>query len=119
MATVDIRVLREALGDDPVRIADVLATYRTSLTAAAQDLHRAVADRDGMAVQAAAHRLKSPSFAVGANGLGNICVAMETAALALDWPRVEALAGALRGTTPEVLACIRLLLDGSPDSENA
>jgi HPt (histidine-containing phosphotransfer) domain-containing protein len=79
---VNLRVLEELVGDDPLVIADLLQEFRKS----AQDSKAALAHGASSAavdeVANAAHRLKSSARAIGAERLGDACAEIEQAAQA-------------------------------------
>jgi HPt (histidine-containing phosphotransfer) domain-containing protein len=52
------------------------------------------------------HKLKSSSRAVGANALSDLCLALETAGQAEDWPTIENITPRLRRHMNEVAAYV-------------
>jgi len=77
--SVDIRVLKALVGEDPAVLHDVLQDFMTSKTRIAADLRAASAAGLPMVARAAAHKLKSSARAVGALVLGEMCEALERA----------------------------------------
>jgi CheY-like chemotaxis protein/HPt (histidine-containing phosphotransfer) domain-containing protein len=82
--SVDISVLRNLVGDDPVVLREVLRDFRASAERTAGDLRAACAAGHAMVAGAAAHKLKSSARAVGALALGALCADIERAGNAGD-----------------------------------
>jgi HPt (histidine-containing phosphotransfer) domain-containing protein len=59
-------------------LPQLLRTYRAQATIQIEDLRAAAAREDAEAVRIIAHTLKSASFSVGANGIGELCAQLET-----------------------------------------
>jgi PAS domain S-box-containing protein len=94
---VDLRVLASLVGDDPVVIHDLLQDFHTSAAKIAAELLSSCTAGETAATGAAAHKLKSSAFSVGAQALGELCVEIEQAgkagqidALSALLPRFEA-----------------------------
>ncbi|ABM02340.1 multi-sensor histidine kinase with CHASE and PAS/PAC sensory domains [Psychromonas ingrahamii 37] len=79
---VDVSVLTALVGDDPEIIKDFLQHFNDSATMIATELTTACANGEVVQAQAAAHKLKSSSRAVGAMVLGELCEEIELAAKA-------------------------------------
>ncbi|HTD92117.1 MAG TPA: Hpt domain-containing protein, partial [Burkholderiales bacterium] len=93
---VDIRVLKELVGDNPAVIRELLREFRISAGTVAVELRAAYATGQITAIVAAAHKLKSPALAVGAIALAELCSKIEDEskageidALAVLLPRFE------------------------------
>ncbi|MEO6185052.1 MAG: PAS domain S-box protein [Steroidobacteraceae bacterium] len=78
-APADLAVLRSLVGGDPATTASMLKTYRTGARQLRAELTRAASALDTGAAFAAAHRLKSNAYAIGAKRLGDLCMEIETA----------------------------------------
>lgn len=76
---VDVRILEELVGDDPVVIQELLGDFRTSATLIARALAAACENGEPARAGEQAHKLKSSARAVGALALGELCEAMEAA----------------------------------------
>jgi CheY-like chemotaxis protein/HPt (histidine-containing phosphotransfer) domain-containing protein len=94
---VDLRVLASLVGDDPAVINELLQDFQTSTAKIAAELLSACTAGEMAATGAAAHKLKSSAFSVGAQALGELCVEIEQAgkagqidALSALLPRFEA-----------------------------
>ena len=94
---VDLRVLASLVGDDPAVINELLQDFQTSTAKIAAELLSACTAGEMAATGAAAHKLKSSAFSVGAQALGELCVEIEQAgkagqidALTALLPRFEA-----------------------------
>ncbi|MGS5087888.1 PAS domain S-box protein [Hydrogenophaga sp. A37] len=83
---VDISVLSGLLGDDPLVVQEVLATFRASTTGAALAMAQAHAGGEGSTLFQAAHKLKSAARAVGAVRLSQICADIEAVAATRQTP---------------------------------
>lgn len=94
---VDVRVIASLVGDDPAVIHELLQHFQTSTIKIAAELQAAYAAGETAAAGAAAHKLKSSAFSVGAQALGELCAKIEQAgkagqidALSMLLPRFEA-----------------------------
>ncbi len=95
---LQVSVLEQLVGDDPVAVLEVLADFQQSARQLAAEM---VAARDAgrlPQVGAAAHKLKSSSRSVGALPLGELCASLEDAArradsemMAQHFPRFESM----------------------------
>jgi CheY-like chemotaxis protein/HPt (histidine-containing phosphotransfer) domain-containing protein len=83
---VDPGALARTVGDDPVVLADFMASFARSANDAATGLEAALAAGDLGQVGSIAHQLKSSSRAVGAARLGDLCNDLEVAAAKADDP---------------------------------
>ena len=63
-------------------LPQLLRTYREQATNQIQDLRAAAAKEDAETIRVIAHTLKSASFSIGANGIGELCAQLETNARA-------------------------------------
>jgi CheY-like chemotaxis protein/HPt (histidine-containing phosphotransfer) domain-containing protein len=77
----DSTVLRGLIGDDHAVVQSFLADYVLSARKLAEDIRHAAKRQDSAKVAACAHKLKSSSRSVGALALGDVCAALENAAL--------------------------------------
>ena len=72
------------------------------------EIDSAFAARDAAAIGAAAHKLKSSSRSVGAEGLADLCADLEKAGKAEDWELIEnhhpKLASSIEAVTSEIEA---------------
>ena len=94
---VDLRVFASLVGDDPAVIHELLQDFQTSAAKIAAELLAACTAGETAATGAAAHKLKSSAFSVGAQALGELCAEIEQAgkagqidALSALLPRFEA-----------------------------
>jgi CheY-like chemotaxis protein len=80
-APVDLRVLRELVGEEPQVIAGVLTAFRTSAALSASAMAQSAGEGGGgaRAVADAAHTLKSGARSIGAHALGQTCADIEQA----------------------------------------
>jgi len=86
---VEPQFLRETFGDDDELIKEILMDFVQPARDTAGEIDTAFAARDATAVGAAAHKLKSSSRSVGAEGLADLCADLEKAGKAGDWPSIE------------------------------
>jgi PAS domain S-box-containing protein len=93
---VDINVLKTLIGEDAALLSGFLQDFRTSAAKIAVELRAACIANQAASAAAAAHKLKSSAYAVGAIALGDLCAAIETEgrasefeALAILLPRFE------------------------------
>lgn len=61
-------------------LPQLLRTYRDDAKAQIERIRAAVGTNDLPAVVSSTHSLKSASFSIGADGIGNLCAGMEAAA---------------------------------------
>jgi HPt (histidine-containing phosphotransfer) domain-containing protein len=59
-------------------LPQLLRTYREHATTQIEDLRAAAASEDAEAIRKIAHALKSSSYSIGANGIGELCGKLET-----------------------------------------
>ncbi len=78
-AAVNLDVLEELVGNDPVVICDLLQGFHDSAGRAVELLKAACSVGDMAATVEQAHRLKSSARTVGALGLGGLCEQIEIA----------------------------------------
>lgn len=76
---VDVTVLAELIGEDPVQIAVLLGKFRESAREIGRELREACAERAAERVAFAAHTLKSSAKAMGARTLADLCIELERA----------------------------------------
>jgi len=86
---VEPQFLRETFGDDDELIKEILLDFVQPARDTVGEIDTAFAARDATAVGAAAHKLKSSSRSVGAEGLADLCADLEKAGKAGDWPTIE------------------------------
>lgn len=89
-APIDARKLKDIFGDDDATFKDVMGSFVAPTERVVDELMVAYAARDAAGVRAAAHSLKSSSRAVGANALGDMGDALETAGDAQNWDEIDA-----------------------------
>ena len=77
---VDLQVLMECVGDDPVIVAEVLRAFRKSAAEASAEISNAVRAGSMHGVADAAHRLKAAARSIGGSRLGQLCADIEHAA---------------------------------------
>jgi PAS domain S-box-containing protein len=77
----DAAVLPSLIGDDSAVLQSFLRDYLVSARKLAAEIRHAVTHEDSHKVAACAHKLKASSRAVGALALGDVCAALENAAL--------------------------------------
>ncbi len=74
---IDLDVLAEFVGDDPVVIADMVQAFRQSAAQSSAELEQALNAGSMQAVADAAHKLKSSARAIGGTRLGQLCADIE------------------------------------------
>lgn len=88
---VDVRVLKELVGDDPDVVREFLRDFCRSAAKIADELRAGCTSGQLSAASGAAHKLKSSAYAVGAHGLGALCAAIEEVSKVDDSHAVAAL----------------------------
>ena len=83
-AALDIDLLTDLIGHDPIVIGEFLVAFKLSAAIITRELKSACVNHQAMLVAECAHKLKSASYAVGAQTLGRLCAAIETACHAND-----------------------------------
>jgi HPt (histidine-containing phosphotransfer) domain-containing protein len=63
-------------------LPQLLRTYREQAVTQIEDLRTAAAKEDAEAIRLIAHTLKSASYSIGANGIGELCSQLESNARA-------------------------------------
>jgi len=100
---VRLAVLTELIGDEPDAMREILAVYLHSSRETADELRHAITAGDTAKLEAAAHRLKSPSLAIGADDLGKTCALLEAAAHAGRLEEVRTLARSFEAAYADVV----------------
>lgn len=77
--TLDLDVLKAAVGDEPDVLADFLVDFRQVAASTLEMLHSALHAGDARSIANLAHRLKSSAGAVGAKALGELSARLESA----------------------------------------
>lgn len=103
---LDLSVLRDTLGEKAGNYRPVLSVFLQSTPANAGEIQQALARRDGDALHAAAHRLKSAARAIGARPLATICQLLEVGCYHDDWDKVGKLTNQLASTITQVEAAV-------------
>ncbi|MHB1677118.1 MAG: ATP-binding protein [Sulfuriferula sp.] len=75
--SVDVRVLKALIGDDPMAVREFLHDFLISATRIAAELRIACVAGQATVIGAAAHKLKSSARSVGALALGDLCDELE------------------------------------------
>ncbi|MCW9015122.1 MAG: ATP-binding protein [Gammaproteobacteria bacterium] len=81
---LDINVLKNMVGDDPVILNDFLKSYVDSLNQYANEINDAFITGEIKKIASVAHKLKSSSYAVGAQTMGDSCKELEDAGKVAD-----------------------------------
>lgn len=76
-AVIDIRVLQELVGNEPVVVREFLQEFRLGAVKMAGELRDASIQNDRRQIASIAHKLKSSSRSVGAMQLGELCAQLE------------------------------------------
>ncbi len=79
VASVNVHVLEELIGNDPEMIKEMLLDFRASSEKIATELHDTYQAGQFAAVGLLAHKLKSSARSIGAIALGELCAEMEQA----------------------------------------
>jgi len=88
---VEVRVLKEQVGDDPVFISEFLHNFRGTALKIGAEIEAAISVGHAHETIAAAHKLKSSARSVGALRLGELCEQIEQAEKADDKEMLAAL----------------------------
>jgi len=104
---VDVSVLKALVGDSPDIVREFLLDFNGSATKIAQELRAAYAAQHTTDAAAAAHKLKSSAFSVGALALGELCAAIE---LEVKSGGIDALTALLPRFEAE-MAAVKIYLD--------
>ncbi len=110
---VDLTVLAQLVGDDPIVIGDVLRSFHASAVRAGAAIQLGAAALPSMA--AAAHRLKAAARSIGAQRLGELCAGLESAGATDANPRGEELDRLLTAFASELAAVLRFVDATAPD----
>jgi len=103
---VDLQVLIELVDDNHEVIPGLLGDFIQSVTEIMVEVEAAYDTKIASEVGLAAHKLKSSSLAVGANGLTKVCRSVEASGKNGDWAAVENQLPLLRSTVAAVVASI-------------
>ena len=114
-APLDIAVLENLIGTDPLIVRAFLQDFGCSAAPIADDIREACRTGQVALAAAAAHKLKSAARAVGALTLGEICAEIETAGADAANP-AQALLGLLPRWETAMAAVQDYLLDHNADA---
>jgi PAS domain S-box-containing protein len=78
-AAVDVKFLEALIGSDATVVREFLQDFLRTAIQIAMEMRLACQGQDALRTRASAHKLKSAARSVGAQILGDICSAMETA----------------------------------------
>ncbi len=92
--------------DDHEAFHDLIDCFLTSVSAALEELHQAVAANNFVAIKRVAHTLKGSSSSMGIRSLPPICQALEQSAQLADMAAVEALVPLLIAGQTRVAAAL-------------
>ena len=81
---LNVDILKKEIGEDPAKVAKFLNFFQKSSQEICAEIITAIRSQQIDAVHTAAHKLKSAARTVGAIDLGDLCVAIEDAAIAGD-----------------------------------
>jgi PAS domain S-box-containing protein len=115
-AALDVQVLVEMVGDDPVVIRQLLRSFRADATRLAQELQQAWKSVDLDRAAAVAHKLKSSARSVGALKLGQLCADMESAARNGTPSALATLLAEFEIELLQVRAAVHRVLDHGPST---
>ena len=107
---IDREVMRAVVGNDAQLIRELAAEFLPGARAGVGEVAEAAAGREAEAVRAMSHRLKGACALVGARHLIALCIELEGAAKAGNWPLIHELAGRLDGRLGEVEVAIKAFL---------
>ena len=99
---VDASALAGIFGDDTETIGEILAEYIEPAWQTVAGIEAAFEQRNCGDIGALGHKLKSSSRSIGADALADLCLVLETAGKAGDWPVIEDAAPRLRGHMQQV-----------------
>ena len=74
---IDVEILGDFIGNNPVKVREFLQDYRVAAEQLQAEMHQAARQGDLQQLASYAHRLKSSSRWVGASGLGDLCAELE------------------------------------------
>ncbi|HYD31961.1 MAG TPA: DUF3369 domain-containing protein [Azospirillaceae bacterium] len=94
---VDLAMLTELFGDDPDTIRVLLEEFLATTLETWDELRTSLDARLADDLRAAAHRMAGSAKTAGAVEIAAIGSAMELAAIARDWPRIDLLANQIDG----------------------
>lgn len=107
---VDLALLQEYVGNDPVDLQRFVQLGLDSLTQALAPVPRAAADHDLATLQASAHRAKSTARHLGAEAFADTCQALETAAQNGHGEDAVRLGAQVHAQLPHLQAALHLAL---------
>ena len=99
---VDPNALKSLFGDDADTIRELLAKFVASASETVAQIEDACQRKSAEEVGALGHKLKSSSRQIGAYALSEVCVVLERAGAASDWPTIESDVPILRERMSEV-----------------
>jgi PAS domain S-box-containing protein len=86
---IDESALKSMFGDDPETFKEILVEFISPSRDIIKEIKDGWESRSAEAVQQAAHKLKSSARSIGANGLADLCQALETAGKKTEWETID------------------------------
>jgi len=106
---VDERAIKDMFGEDEALFKEILESFLAPSRAIILEIIAARDAHNSSDVEGAAHSLKSAARSIGANGLADTCVLLETAGKAGDWDVIDKLAPLSRKQMDDVARYIAKL----------
>jgi len=103
---IDETTLKSVFGDDDDTFRAILSDFARSSAGILQEIRKGWDNGSPEAVKQAAHKLKSSARSVGANGLANICQALEKAGADRDHNQIKSTLPDLEKSMSNVTAWI-------------
>ncbi len=88
--SINERKLKELFGDDEETFKEILTEFLIPSQSIIGEIHLGFKNRSAKEIQDASHKLKSAAFSCGAEELGELCKALEAAAIEANWAIIDA-----------------------------
>jgi len=108
-APIDLIALRSIFGDDEKTVVEVLKEFVEPASSNVEGINVAYAEHSAKGIAYAAHKLKSSSRSIGANGLADLCQTLEDAGNIKNWDVINQAAPLLPSIIQEVIDYIRAI----------
>ena len=99
---IDTAYLKENIGDDPDLIREIINIYAATSVEIVKEIEDAYANRDAVAIDDAAHKLKTSSRIIGANTFADLCSELEIAGKDGDWATIDQLLPKMPGLIKDI-----------------
>ncbi len=108
---LDLTALKSMFPGEELLQRAILQEFKSTAGLCMEELDAALENRDSHGVRLLAHKLKSSSFAIGAEALGQYCEDLESSATETAWEPTRLHVWQLKASMTSVISQIEELMD--------